>query len=137
MKDAMHSGGPAVMARQENSRRPKRRVNVRCSVCSRYAWFDAVPLMEPEGAPEPRLSWTLCKACYGLLLTEMRRSPVRSPMRLRIAMGLVAAERWPKAYRTSRPLLSDRRWIIFIAWGFVIAMLVHLMLIVMLAFIAR
>ncbi len=67
----------------------------------------------------------------------MRRSPVSSPLRLRIAMGLVAAERWPKAYRTHRPLLSDRRWVIFIAWGFVIAMLFHLMLIVMLAYIAR
>ena len=87
--------------------------------------------------PEPRHSWTLCKSCYRALLSEMRRSPVSSPLRLRIALGLVAAERWPKAYRTHRPLLSDRRWVIFIAWGFVIAMLFHLMLIVMLAYIAR
>jgi hypothetical protein len=137
MKDAMHSGGPALVARQENSRRPKRRMNARCSVCARRTWFDAVPLIEPEGVPEPRLSWTLCKACYGLLLIEMRRSPIRSPLRLRIAMGLVAAERWSMAYHKTRPLLSDRRWVIIMAWGFVIAMLVHLMLIVMLAYIAR
>lgn len=138
MKDA-HSGGPAVVARQESSRRPKKRVNVRCSVCAHRTWFDAVPLMEPEGVPEPRHSWTLCKACYRALLVEMRRSPVRSPLRLRIAMGLVAAERWPKAYRSprARPVLSDRKWVIIIAWGFVIAMLVHLMLIVMLAYVAR
>jgi hypothetical protein len=137
MKDAMHSGGPALVARQESSRRPKKRINVRCSVCSRRTWFDGVSLMEPEGVPEPRNSWTLCKACYGVLLSEMRRSPVRSPLRLRIAIGMVASERWPQAYRARNPLLSDRRWIIFIAWGFVIAMLVHLMLIVMLAYIAR
>jgi len=139
MSDSMHSGGPAVVVRQESSRRPKKRVNVRCSVCAHRTWFEAVPLIEPEGVPEPRHSWTLCKSCYRALLTEMRRSPVRSPMRLRIAMGLVAAERWPKAYRSRarRPLLSDHRWVVFIAWGFVIAMLFHLMLIVMLAYIAR
>ncbi len=140
MKDAMHSGGPAVVARQENSRRPKKRLNVRCSVCTRRTWFKAIPLMEPEGVPEPRHSWILCNGCYRALLSEMRRSPVRSPLRLRIAMGLVAAERWPKAYRSSprsRALLSDRRWVIVIAWGFVIAMLLHLMLIVMLAYITR
>lgn len=32
---------------------------------------------------------------------EMRRSSIRSPARLRIAMGLVAAERSPEAYNMS------------------------------------
>src|SRR5579863_5982441 len=118
MDDTKHGGGPAVVAQQENSRRPKKRVNVRCSICAHRTWFDAVPLMEPADVPEPRNSWTLCKACYGLLLAEMRRSPVRSPLRLRIAIGLVASERWPQAYHARRPLLSDRRWVIVIAWGF-------------------
>jgi hypothetical protein len=139
VKDTTRGGGPTVVTRQEKSRRPKKRVNVRCSICVRRTWFAAIPLMEPEGVPEPRRSWTLCKGCYRALLVEMRRSPVRSPLRLRIAMGLVAAERWPKAYRAPRRrgLPSDRTWVIVIAWGFVIAMLIHLVLIVMLAYIAR
>jgi hypothetical protein len=55
-------------------------------------------------------------------------------MRLRIAMGIIAAERWPQAYPTRvRTFLNDRKWIIFIAFGFVIAMILHLALIVMIA----
>ena len=90
--------------------------------------------MEPEGVPEPRLTWTLCKPCYGALINEMRVSPVRSPLRLRIAVGIVASERWPQAYPTRvRLYISDRRWFVFIMVGLIIAMIVHLALIVAIA----
>jgi len=90
--------------------------------------------MEPEGVPEPRLVWTFCKPCYSALLNEMRVSPVRSPLRLRIAVGMVASERWPQAYPTRvRLYISDRRWFVFIMVGLIIAMLVHLALIVAIA----
>ena len=130
MKGATSRSGSAVDVQRERARRKR----VECSICRRSLRFNAVHLMEPEGAPEPRLSWVLCKACYEALLTEMRRSPVRSPLRLRIAMGIVASERWPNAYttRTSK-FVSDRRWIVFIAVGFIVAMLVHLALIVLIA----
>jgi hypothetical protein len=106
----------------------------RCSICVARIWFDPVYLMEPEGVPEPRLSWTLCKGCYHALLNEIHSSPVRSPLRLRIAIGLVASERWPQAYPTRiKTFVSDRKWIVFIAVGFIIAMLIHLVLIVMIA----
>ena len=137
MKDAMRSGGSAVEARQENLRSTKIRLSQRCSICARRTWFDPIFLMEPEGAPEPRYSWVLCKDCYGALLSEMRRSPVRSPLRLRVAIGIVASERWDQAYPGSRTSDSDHRLILFIAWGFVTFMLIHLMIIVMLAYIAR
>jgi hypothetical protein len=92
--------------------------------------------MEPEGVPDQRRQWTLCSPCHQALLEEMRHSPVRSPLRLRIAMGLVAAERSPKARHLSYRAMNDRTWIVVLAWGFGIAMLLHLMLIVMLAFVA-
>ncbi|GHO89582.1 hypothetical protein KSZ_75880 [Dictyobacter formicarum] len=64
----------------------------------------------------------------------MTRSPVRSPLRLRIAMGIVAAERWPHAYSTRvREYINDRRLVLFIAIGLVVAMVLHLILIVMIA----
>jgi len=137
MKEAMRSGESAVVPRQEGSRRAKKRLSQRCSICARRTWFDATFLMEPEGVPEPRYSWVLCKDCYGALLSEMRRSPVRSPLRLRVAIGMVASERWDQAYPGSHHYASDRRLILFIAWGFVIFMLIHLMIIVMLAYVAR
>ena len=137
MKDIMRSGTSTPTSQQHNSRRPRKRTRQECSVCTSHIWFEAIALIEPEGVPEPRRSWTLCKSCHRALLTEMRRSPIRSPLRLRIAMGLVAAERAPLAYPRSNSYMNDKRWIIVLAWGFGIAMLLHLVLIVMIASMAR
>ena len=105
-----------------------------CAICTSRSWFAPVDIIEPESGPEPRLCWLLCNGCYKALLAEVRRSPVRSPLRLRIAMGIVASERWPQAYPTRvRTFLNDRKWIVFIAVGFIVAMILHLMLIVMIA----
>ena len=139
MKDAMGRGEPAVVVGQarNNSRKARKRTNEHCSICTDRIWFDAVPLMEPEDVPEPRHAWVLCRQCYQALMVEMRRSPVRSPLRLRIAMGLVASERWPHSYSSTDNVESDHRKIVFIVWAFIIAMLVHLALIVMIAMIAH
>ncbi|GCF08312.1 hypothetical protein [Dictyobacter arantiisoli] len=134
MKDAMRSGAPGVAVPPHDTRKRQSRLPVYCSICTNRIWSEPMNIVEPDGVPEPRLSWTLCKACYQALVVEMSRSPLQSPLRLRIAMGLVAAERWPHAYSTRvREYVSDRRWIIFMAAAFIIAMLVHLMLIVMIA----
>ena len=90
--------------------------------------------MEPVGVPEPRRSWILCQQCHAALLIEMRRSPIRSPLRLRIAMGIVAAERSPNAYKHNSSFMTDHAWVLVIAWGFGIAMILHLILIVLLAY---
>ena len=137
VKDTMRSGTSTVTSQQQNSRRPKKRTSVECSICTSHIWFESIPLFEPEGVPEPRRSWTLCKSCHRALLAELRRSPIRSPLRLRIAMGLVAAERAPMAYPRSNSFMNDKRWILVMAWGFGIAMLLHLVLIVMIASMAR
>lgn len=134
MKEAMRRSGPVVAIRRQGERKRRWFTATYCSICKSRIWFDPVDLIEPEGAPEPRHSWTLCKPCYQALLLEMRRSPVLSPLRLRIAVGIVASERWPQAYPTRiRSYISDRKWIIFIAAGFIVAMIIHLALIVMVA----
>jgi hypothetical protein len=137
MKEAIRRSGPVAVSGREVSRRAKNRTRERCSICTSRLRSDAMPLMEPEDVPEPRRSWILCNECYQALLIEMRRSPVRTPLRLRIAMGMVATERWPESYSSSRLIQNDRKWIYIIAWGFVIAMIFHLALIVMIAAIAR
>ena len=134
MREVTRKSDSVMPERNEDVRRFRKRVVTYCSVCNSRVFFHPVRLMEPEGVPEPRLVWTLCNACYRALLAEMRRSPIKSPLRLRIAMGLVAAERWSQAYPTRvRTYISDRRWIIFIAVGFIVAMILHLALIVAIA----
>lgn len=130
MKDALHRR-KSDTALGEESR--NKRIVAHCSICASRIWFESMHLQEPIGVPEPRLSWVVCKSCYQHVQAEMARSPVKSPLRLRIAMGIVASERSPHAYPTRiRQYVSDRRWILFIAIGFVLAMLFHLSLIVML-----
>jgi len=73
-----------------------------------FIWLHPIVLKEPVEAPEPHQEWILCKPCHEALLAEMRRSTIRTPSRLRIAMGLVAAERSPKAYTMSA--YPGERW---------------------------
>src|SRR5438270_11922801 len=90
-----------VATRRKTGQRRRWYKRIRCSICTSFIWFHPIALKEPAGAPEPRQEWLLCKPCHEALLVEMSRSSLRSPVRLRIAMGLVAAERSPKAYSTS------------------------------------
>jgi hypothetical protein len=133
MKDAVNRNDTDIAVRQDGSRSTRKRI-ASCAICTRRIWLHPVHVIEPEDVPAIRLSWVLCRRCYQFLLLELRRSSLESPLRLRIAMGMVASEYWPHAYPTRmRAYISDRRWIVFIATGFIIAMLVHLALIVMVA----
>ena len=137
MRETMRGQGPGAEASRAIYRRRSYKNEV-CSICHGRLRGDAVPITEPEGVPEPRRSWILCRDCYQALVIEMRRSPVRTPTRLRVAMGMVAAERWPGSYsNTPRPIFHDRRKIMFIIWTFIIAMLFHLALIVAIATMMR
>jgi hypothetical protein len=84
------------------------------------------------GAPEPHQEWSLCKPCQQALFVEMRRSSIRSPIRLRIAMGLVAAERSPKAH-VSTPLREQQvfqREFSWFIWLMVLFGILHLVIFV-------
>ncbi len=134
MKEVTRRSGSVVAVRREGLRRRKRRVVTHCSICNGRIWFHPLRVIEPEGVPEPRLTWTLCKPCYHVLLEEMRVSPVRSPLRLRVAIGIVASERWPQAYTTRvRMYLADRRLLVFMAVGLIVTMIIHLAILVSIA----
>jgi hypothetical protein len=134
VKDAMHSGKPAVAVQQDVSHKTKKRSVAYCSICNNRIWFSPIRIREPDTVPQPRLAWVLCKECHGVLLDEVRRSPIRSPLRLRVAVGIVAAERWPYGYPTrTQQAASDRRLILFIAISLIVVMLLHLVLIVVIA----
>ncbi len=105
---------------------------VRCSICYRRIWNGALLLKEPAEAPAPQHIWTLCKTCHDAVQTQLVRSPLRSPLRVRVATGLVAAERWPRARRYTGER-SDRIWTAVLFWGFLGVMFFHLAIIVILA----
>jgi hypothetical protein len=136
VKDIVPENNAALADQRETIRKTRWLKPARCSICTSAIWFRPIALKEPVGVPEPRRMWVLCKSCHTALLIEMHRSPVRSPLRLRIALGLVASERSPKAYNVSTHIRDQRRFIA-IAWVLIIAMLLHLVVIVILAVFAR
>ncbi len=113
---------------------------IRCSICTSVVWFHQVALKEPVGAPEPRHEWVLCKPCHQALLVEMRRSSIRSPVRLRIAMGLVAAERSPKAYTMGTAIREQQQFereFAWVTWFLILFALFHLVIFVILLAVPR
>jgi hypothetical protein len=108
---------------------------IRCSICTSFIWLHPIALKEPVGVPEPRQEWVLCKSCHTALLLEMRHSSIRSPARLRIAMGLVAAERSPTAYQIRSPMREQeafQREFAWVIWGMILFTLLHLVIFVIL-----
>jgi hypothetical protein len=133
MKETMH----ATTSQPEREHSLRKRLSLRCSICTRHLWFDPVWVTEPADAPEPQHTWTLCRECYEALERELHRSPLTTPLRTRIAVGLIAAERSPTAYPTQlASYIYARRWIVFIAAGCIIAMLLHLALIIFIVLIS-
>jgi hypothetical protein len=124
-----------VDSRRETGQRGRWYKPIRCSICTSFIWFHSIALTEPVGAPEPRHEWVLCKPCHEALLVEMHRSSIRSPARLRIAMGLVAAERSPTAYNMTTHMREQREFQREFAWGIrllVLFALLHLVIFVIL-----
>ena len=122
-------------ARREIGQRGRWFKPLRCSICTSFIWFHPIALKEPLGVPEPRQEWVLCKPCHAALLVEMRRASLPSPMRLRIAMGLVAAERSPAAYQLSSPVHEQQafqREFAWVIWFMVLFTLLHLVIFVIL-----
>jgi hypothetical protein len=105
-----------VATRREMEQRGRWYKPLRCSICTNFIWIHPIALKEPIEAPEPRHEWVLCKLCHEALLVEMRRSIIRSPIRLRIAMGLVAAERSPNAYTLNTQMREQREFQRQFAW---------------------
>jgi hypothetical protein len=109
---------------------------IRCSICTGFIWLRPIAFSEPVGAPEPRQQWVLCKPCHTKLLLEMRRSSLPSSVRLRVSIGLVAAERSPYAYHMREQMAFQREFAWFVRFLVLFALL-HLVIFVILFAIPR
>ena len=102
----------------------------RCSICQ-HRLSDAIAFRDETGAvPEPRKSWMLCAQCDAAVRAEIERSPVQGPLRLRIAIGVVAAERSPTSVHALATGLREVNWLPILFWVFGIAMVLHLVVLV-------
>jgi hypothetical protein len=106
---------------------------LRCSICARKLGKTVHFIEETSETPEPRQSWMLCDDCDDAVHDQIERAPLRSPMRVRVAVGLVAADRTPAARRARFGQLSDPVWERVIFWGFAGALIVHLIVMIFVA----
>lgn len=135
--DHMMSGADGVATPNAPNGAGEAPERLRCSICRRRLG-DAVTYLEETGdQEEQRQSWLLCEECNEAVKQQMARAPIRSPMRLRVAVALVATERTPAARRMKRGQLTDAGWTKLLFWTFVLAMLAHLAVIILVAGIAR
>ncbi|MEO7003090.1 MAG: hypothetical protein ABI068_14860 [Ktedonobacterales bacterium] len=106
---------------------------VRCAICERRLGGTLHYLEETGDVQDERRSWTLCGDCNSAVRQQMESTTVRGPLRLRVAVGLVATERTPAARRANWGQLSDRHWERVLFWSFFLFMLAHLAFLVVLA----
>lgn len=106
---------------------------LRCSICARRLGKTLNYLEETGDVPEPRQSWLLCEACSTAVHKQMAQTNLQSPLRLRVAVGMVSTERTPEARRAHFGQLSDSAWIKLLFWAFILGLLAHLIAIIIVA----
>ncbi|MGH2514504.1 MAG: hypothetical protein ACRDHP_02510 [Ktedonobacterales bacterium] len=136
MDSSFHAGG-AQTAPDDAGASGARTEALRCDICNHRLGGTVSYLEETGDVPDPRQSWVLCTECNGAVHEQMERAPVRSPLRLRVAIGIVSTERTPTARRAHLGQLSDTSWMKLFFWLFLITMLVHLAIIVAIAGIVK
>ncbi|MGO8946807.1 MAG: hypothetical protein ACLQUY_03895 [Ktedonobacterales bacterium] len=114
-----------------------RRGSLRCQICDRRLGKSLFFVEETGDVPPPRMSWVLCRACNDAVHQQMELSPVQSPVRLRVAVGLVAASRTPASRRARLGQFSDESWLKIFLWLVPIALLVHFAVLVAIAALFR
>lgn len=110
---------------------------IRCDICQRRLGSTISYLEETGDVPGSRQSWVLCQECSDAVHEQVEQSPVRSSLRLRVAVGIVSTERTPTARRVRLGQLSDTAWMKVFFWLFFITMLIHLAVIVAIAGIVK
>ncbi len=106
---------------------------VRCQICARKLGKSLFFVEETGDVPPPRQSWVLCQACNDAVHQQMEISPVQSPVRLRVAVGLVATMRTPAARRAHFGQFSDDSWLKIFVWLLAITLVVHFAVLVAIA----
>ena len=101
MHDLPHDGTGATIALQQGSTtRP-------CAICDCRPPASLYRVVEGGDSADQRQSWLLCAECTEAVRREVERAALQTPLRVRIAVGIVAAQRRPPARRS---IWSEQYW---------------------------
>ncbi len=101
MHDLLHDGNGATITPQQGSTtRP-------CAICGGHPTASLYRVVEGSDPADQRQSWLLCAECTEAVRREVERAALQTPLRVRIAVGIVAAQRRPPARRS---IWSEQYW---------------------------
>lgn len=101
-----------------------------CAICERRLGklrhrLEEASVSEADVATSSQ-SWLLCHSCFDAVQQQLASAPVRSPLRIHVAVGMVASERTPAARRAHWDNLGDRLFEHILPITIALAVFVHL-----------
>ena len=72
--------------------------SIRCAICDRRSSGPLYRVVESIPLDDDPHSWLLCVDCAAAVRQEVERADLGTPLRVRIAVGIVALQRRPRHY---------------------------------------
>jgi hypothetical protein len=72
--------------------------SIRCAICDRRSSGPLYRVMESDPPDDEPRSWLLCADCAAAVRQEVERADLRTPLRVRIAVGIAALQRRPRPH---------------------------------------
>jgi hypothetical protein len=72
--------------------------SIRCAICDLRSSGPLYRVVESASPDDEPRSWLLCADCAAAVRQEVERADLRTPLRVRIAVGIVALQRRPRHY---------------------------------------
>jgi hypothetical protein len=72
--------------------------SIRCAICGQRSSGPLYRVVESDLSDDEPRSWLLCVDCAAAVRQEVERADLRTPLRVRIAVGIVALQRRPRPH---------------------------------------
>lgn len=108
-----------------------------CAICEHRLGKTFRRLDEGAYVPDSGQSWALCAKCYQAVQRQIAAAPVRSPLRVRVAVGIVASERTPAARQAHWDDWGERMFEHVLPVTIALAVIVHLITLVFIVVVVR
>ncbi len=72
--------------------------SIRCAICHQRSSGPVYRVVENVPSDDEPRSWMLCADCAAAVRQEVERADLRTPLRVRIAVGIVSLQRRPRPH---------------------------------------
>ncbi|MGO8949738.1 MAG: hypothetical protein ACLQUY_19210 [Ktedonobacterales bacterium] len=100
--------------------------SIRCAICDRRSSGPMYRVVESDPPDDEPRSWMLCADCANAVRQEVERADLRTPLRVRIAVGIVALQRrrrphfWNEQFWEELDDAAENRIMVWFIFGLLI-----------------